>query len=157
GPRDPFARARAAHPVSERDLAAARAFLLQSTFCRRASTNVEGPYYLQNPLARQNIVEDRAGLPVSLFFLIVRESDCSPIPNSTVDVWHADAGGLYSGFPQQGTAGRGFLRGVQTTDQNGIVRFETIYPGWYPGRTPHIHVKVRPTPTTVVTLQTFFD
>jgi protocatechuate 3,4-dioxygenase beta subunit len=157
GLRNPFAHLRGSRPVSEAELRAARTFLLQSTFCRRSSTNVEGPYYVQNPLVRQHIVEDRQGLPVTMFFLVVREADCSPIPGATVDVWHSDAAGVYSGFANQGSAGRVFLRGVQTTDQNGIARFETVFPGWYTGRTAHVHVKVRPTPTTVITSQTYFD
>lgn len=37
-----------------------------------------------------------------------------------------------------------WLRGVQQTDEDGMVEFDTIVPGWYSGRTAHIHVKVRP-------------
>lgn len=35
-----------------------------------------------------------------------------------------------------------FLRGVQITDDNGAAEFQTIYPGWYGSRTPHIHFKI---------------
>jgi protocatechuate 3,4-dioxygenase beta subunit len=35
-----------------------------------------------------------------------------------------------------------FLRGVQITDAQGVVEFQTIYPGHYPGRVNHIHMKV---------------
>jgi protocatechuate 3,4-dioxygenase beta subunit len=54
-----------------------------------------------------------------------------------VDVWHCDALGVYSGVRdfRFDTSGQKFLRGYQTTDERGEVRFLTIYPGWYVGRT----------------------
>ena len=79
-----------------------------------------------------------------------------------VDIWHADAGGLYSAFTEQGdnedvdTTGQSFLRGVQPTDGNGTATFTTIYPGWYMGRTTHIHLKVHFADSTRVTTQLYF-
>lgn len=64
---------------------------------------------------------------------------CKPIANGAVDIWHCDAGGTYSGV--SGNSGR-FLRGIQKTNAKGVASFDTIYPGWYQGRTVHIHVKV---------------
>ena len=58
------------------------------------------------------------------------------------------------------TAGQKFLRGHQITDESGVVRFVTIYPGWYPGRAVHIHFKVRSTTATPAyefTSQFYFD
>ena len=71
---------------------------------------------------------------------------CAPIAGAMVDIWHTDGYGRYSGFRGQGsdgadTTGETFLRGTQVTDGDGLVEFETIYPGWYPGRTAHIHFK----------------
>ena len=63
------------------------------------------------------------------------------LENAIVDVWHADAGGDYSGVGS--LQGETFLRGIQTTDANGDAAFTTIFPGWYRGRAPHIHFKVR--------------
>ena len=60
-----------------------------------------------------------------------------------MDIWHADAKGVCSDEPMEGTEGETFLRGYQVTDAGGAVQFKTIYPGWYPGRTPHVHFKVR--------------
>jgi len=79
-----------------------------------------------------------------------------------VDIWHCDAAGLYSDIAQEGTAGATFLRGYQITDNNGIVNFTTIYPGWYAGRAVHIHFKIRDALTTNPTQyhfisQFFFD
>jgi len=45
--------------------------------------------------------------------------------------------------PGFNTKGKKFLRGYQVTDTNGIAQFTTIYPGWYQGRTVHIHFKIR--------------
>ena len=155
--QNPFAFPRTRRYVSPEEARFARDLLLQSSFCLRNSTATEGPYYVQNPLVRQNIVEDRVGLPTTMFFQIVRESDCSPIVNAGVDLWHADYAGIYSGFANQGTQGRVFLRGRQYTNQQGIVQFDTIFPGWYPSRTAHVHIKVYPTANTVVTSQGYFD
>lgn len=67
---------------------------------------------------------------------------CIPLSGARVDLWHANSQGVYSAIQNQNTVGKNFLRGYQITDNNGIVRFDTIYPGWYQGRTIHIHMKV---------------
>lgn len=83
---------------------------------------------------------------------------CVPLQGAKVDVWHANAAGKYSGFAQEGTAGQDWLRGWQTSDASGQVHFTTIWPGWYPGRAVHIHVRVRlGTDATDFTSQFFFD
>jgi protocatechuate 3,4-dioxygenase beta subunit len=109
-----------------------------------------GPYHLDGHLARADIVEDRAGTPMELRVKVLALPDCTPLQGAAVDVWHCDAGGEYSGFNGNslaatqagGTNGRRFLRGVQLTDSEGIATFNTIFPGWYDGRTVHIHLKV---------------
>ena len=70
-------------------------------------------------------------------------SSCVPFKGAQVDIWHANPQGLYSGISQIGTEGKMYLRGYQITDNNGTVKFDTIYPGWYEGRAIHIHVMVR--------------
>ena len=57
-----------------------------------------------------------------------------------MDIWHADAAGVYSDESVEGTEGLTYLRGYQVTDANGLVIFKTMFPGWYSGRTVHIHV-----------------
>ncbi|MEA2151313.1 MAG: hypothetical protein QOD69_3143 [Solirubrobacteraceae bacterium] len=113
----------------------------------------EGPYYLDLDLLRRDIRGGRPGTPMTLRLKEVDATTCKPIRNATVDIWHADAGGVYSGVG--GNRGN-FLRGIQRTDAAGNVRFETIVPGWYRGRTPHIHVKVLVSGHEVHTGQVFF-
>ena len=89
------------------------------------------------------------------------DAGCAPIPGAVVDVWHADAAGDYSGFvdgSHAGEAGEGstFLRGSQAADAAGIVEFGTVYPGWYPGRAVHVHVKAHLDGATVLTSQLYF-
>jgi protocatechuate 3,4-dioxygenase beta subunit len=113
----------------------------------------EGPYYVPNEAVRRNITEGRPGTPLHLRLSVVNASTCKPIKNAAVDVWHADALGVYSGV--QGNTGT-FMRGIQRTDASGLALFDTVYPGWYQGRTVHIHVKVHLGGTVVHTGQLFF-
>jgi protocatechuate 3,4-dioxygenase beta subunit len=99
----------------------------------------EGPYYLDLDLVRRNIKEDRRGIPLTLRFRVLNVNTCRVIEGAAVEIWHADGSGDYSGV--SGNSGT-YLRGIQRTNSKGWVRFETIYPGWYRGRTPHIHMKV---------------
>lgn len=102
----------------------------------------EGPFYIDLAQVRRDIVEDRPGVPLALAPTVVDSNTCKPIRDAAVDVWHCDALGVYSGEPSEGSRGKAYLRGIQLTDENGLVEFATIYPGQYPGRTTHIHVKV---------------
>jgi protocatechuate 3,4-dioxygenase beta subunit len=79
-----------------------------------------------------------------------------PIKGASVDIWHADAAGNYSGFGA-GSGSRTFMRGVQPTDARGIATFQTVYPGWYQGRSVHIHVKVHVRGNVAHTGQLFFS
>jgi protocatechuate 3,4-dioxygenase beta subunit len=116
----------------------------------------EGPFFLEGDKIRRNVREGRPGVPLALRTTVLDVSSCKPIKGGAVDIWHCDAGGTYSGFTQEGTQGRTFLRGIQRTDAQGVARFETIYPGWYTGRTVHIHVRVYLGGSIVHTGQLFF-
>lgn len=113
----------------------------------------EGPYYLDLDLVRRNIKGDRKGTPLTLRFTVVDATTCKAIQGAAVEIWHADASGEYSGVA--GNSGN-YLRGIQKTNANGLARFETIFPGWYRGRTPHIHMKVFVSGDEVHTGQVFF-
>ncbi len=109
--------------------------------CVLTPEQTEGPYYIANEAVRRNITDGRPGTPLLLRAFVVNASTCKPIKGAAVDIWHADAGGVYSGFGQ-GAANRTFMRGIQRTNAKGLALFRTVYPGWYQGRTVHIHVKV---------------
>lgn len=113
----------------------------------------EGPFFVDEVLNRTDIRGEpsdgstRPGVPLALAFLVSRIGTvCEPLPDAIVYVWHCDADGIYSGVNDVNagsTAGLQFLRGYQVTDAGGRAAFTTIYPGWYPGRTVHIHFKIR--------------
>lgn len=123
--------------------------------CVVTPAQTEGPYFVDEMLERRDITTDpvdgavSTGAPMRLRISVHRVDGqaCAPVTGAHVDVWQCDADGIYSGVRDtQGlfdTSGRKFLRGYQVSDAGGAVEFETIYPGWYPGRTPHIHFKVR--------------
>ena len=123
--------------------------------CVLTPEQTEGPYYISGEKLRRNITEGKPGAPLTLRAMVVDASTCKPIKGATVDIWHADASGVYSGFGQ-GAGNRTFLRGVQKTDAKGVATFQTLYPGWYPGRTVHIHVKVYLGGNVVHTGQLYF-
>ena len=118
--------------------------------CTLTPEMTEGPYYFDADAIRSDIREDREGAELRLA-IRVRDSGCEPLRNAVVDIWHCDAGGSYSGADDP------YLRGAQVTNADGIAEFTTIYPGWYQGRTVHIHAKVHLDSSTVLTTQLFFD
>jgi protocatechuate 3,4-dioxygenase beta subunit len=126
-----------------------------STACAQTAEQTEGPYYFDADAIRSDIREGRPGTTLSLA-LRVREADgCTPVENAIVDIWHCDAEGVYSGF--EAGEGERFLRGAQATNEDGIAKFTTIYPGHYQGRTVHIHAMVHLDRQTVLTTQLYFD
>jgi protocatechuate 3,4-dioxygenase beta subunit len=141
--------------AAESDGAGPAAVASGAVSCVLAPEQTEGPYYIANEKLRRNITEGRPGTPLTLRLRVVDASTCKPIKNAAVDVWHCDALGAYSGFGA-GSGSRTFMRGVQRTDANGFATFQTVYPGWYQGRTVHIHVKVHVRGNVVHTGQLYF-
>lgn len=203
-----------------------QALLDQAPNCVMTSEETQGPYWFDVDSIRRDIREDRPGLELQLALRVQDLQNCSAdgaagaVANAVVEIWHCDAGGVYSGFesgsiaadqgggpggpggtpppggpggmtppggveppegvspPDGGPGGSGetsdgsysvgdreatttddgtYLRGAQVTDPNGIAYFTTIFPGWYTGRTVHIHVKVHIDRSTVLTTQLYFD
>jgi protocatechuate 3,4-dioxygenase beta subunit len=181
--------------------------------CTLTEQKSQGPYWFDVDSIRSDIREGRPGLTLELALRVHDLSSCSvggpvrPVPNAVVEIWHCDAGGVYSGYAtvagrrrngpsaapatdapgapnrrggeelrdepgwsggtSDGSYSSGeaeapptedatYLRGAQATDAAGIVRFTTIFPGWYVGRTTHIHCKVHLDRRTVLTTQLFF-
>jgi protocatechuate 3,4-dioxygenase beta subunit len=138
--------------------------------CTLTSEQEEGPYYIGDETLRRDITEGRPGVPLILAIRVVDAKNCAPLRDAALDIWHCDAAGVYSGFTADNPDGRPgggrgmpgpppgfgrgpggprsqidatrFLRGVQISDDPGLVEFSTLYPGWYAGRAIHIHTKV---------------
>jgi protocatechuate 3,4-dioxygenase beta subunit len=147
--------------------------------CTVSPEQTEGPYYFDVDSIRTDIREDRAGTPLRLGVRVRDAGACLPLANAVVDIWHCDAEGSYSGFESasggaNGAPGAGanggpgrsaafqsdestYLRGAQVTNADGIAEFLTIFPGWYTGRTVHIHAKVHLDKSTLLTTQLYFD
>jgi protocatechuate 3,4-dioxygenase beta subunit len=126
--------------------------------CLITPETTEGPYYFDPALERADITEGRPGLATKVRLQIVDEM-CRPMAGARVDIWHCDASGVYSGYagqPGGDFRGETFMRGTQFADADGIVEFATVYPGWYRGRTTHIHFKVFVDEATLLTGQLFF-
>jgi protocatechuate 3,4-dioxygenase beta subunit len=119
--------------------------------CTLTPEETEGPYYFDADAIRSDVREGREGVVLRLAIRVRDAKRCEPLPDAVVDIWHCDALGNYSG------AGETYLRGTQVTNSDGIVEFTTIYPGWYMGRTVHIHAKVHLDSQTVLTTQLYFD
>ncbi|MAY86735.1 MAG: protocatechuate dioxygenase [Pseudooceanicola sp.] len=140
---------------------AAEAGLIAPNVCMVMPEVTEGPFYTDPGMVRRDITEGLPGVPLRMRIQVV-DADCTPLKDARVDIWHCDAAGNYSGYARQGsdgtldTSGQTFLRGTQNSDAGGLVRFDTIYPGWYRGRTTHIHYKVFLDGQTVLTSQIFF-
>ncbi|NOT23288.1 MAG: intradiol ring-cleavage dioxygenase [Nitrospiraceae bacterium] len=142
-----------------------------SPTCVVRPEQMEGPYFVDERLHRSDIRSDPSngrvspGTPLALTILVSRfnAGGCQPLPSAQVDIWHCDALGVYSDVQDPGfdSTGQKFLRGYQVTDARGSAQFVTIYPGWYPGRTVHIHFKIRTAPlarrTFEFTSQLYFD
>jgi protocatechuate 3,4-dioxygenase beta subunit len=137
-----------------------------SSSCTLTVEQTEGPYYFDADSIRSDIREDREGTRLRLAIRVRDAASCEPLRNAVVDLWHCDALGSYSGFESASAGGPGdggrtddekYLRGAQVTNSDGIVEFVTVYPGWYQGRTVHIHGKVHVDNQTALTTQFFFD
>jgi len=127
--------------------------------CQFSPTLPDGPFYFDPRLFRADITDGKAGFPIEYRLGVVNAS-CQPVTNAVVDIWQSDADGVYSGYDGQitgaNTKGQTFLRGMQKTDAKGMTKFTAIYPGWYPRRVPHLHVKIHLSPKEVITTNLFF-
>lgn len=136
--------------------AAGSARLIAGTACPVTPEQTEGPFYFDPEMVRQDIGEGKAGAPLRLRLQIVDAAGCAPGPRARVDIWHCDAEGAYSGYDRERTRGQRWLRGTQFADAEGVAEFRTVWPGWYQGRAPHIHVKAWLPDRREVTSQLYF-
>lgn len=136
------------------------------TTCTVYLASTEGPCHAPSPTT-QDVSEGYPGLPMRLELLVVDE-DCNPVPGATVEIWHCDTRGVYSGDIDGGNddfctggdeeaASSSWYRGVQTAGDDGRVTFDSNFPGWYGGRATHIHFKITVDGQETLVSQLFFD
>lgn len=126
-----------------------------SASCTVTPEGEEGPYFVDDSAAgfnRSNILSNldgsntQSGIPLTLsIYVYDSEKSCAAMAGVQVDIWHCNASGIYSAEDVERTVGETWLRGYQLTDANGLATFVTIFPGWYQGRTTHIHLRLRST------------
>lgn len=136
--------------------AASSTRLIAGTICPVTPEQTDGPFYFDPEMVRQDIKEGKTGVPLQLRLQIVEARACAPQQRARVDIWSCDAAGVYSGYEQERSAGQRWLRGTQFADADGVATFRTLYPGWYEGRAPHIHVKAWLPGGREVTSQLYF-
>ncbi len=129
--------------------------------CRLLPELTAGPFPTKVQMERRDITEGHDGEPLRVGILVVDES-CKPVASARVEIWHCDVDGDYSSYTDGATndddgEGTTFLRGNQVTNDEGIVEFVTIWPGWYRGRAIHIHSAIHVDDSTVLTTQYLFD
>jgi protocatechuate 3,4-dioxygenase beta subunit len=130
--------------------------------CVSSPVETAGPFPIRTPSdwIRANIVGNRTGVALMMNFTIQNvNSSCAPLQGVEVDVWMCDAKGNYSEYNAQldgDFTAEHFLRGRQTTNAEGKVSFVSIYPGWYPGRAPHIHIEIKRGATSLLVTQVAF-
>ena len=118
--------------------------------CTVSPSETKGPFPIKTPsqLVLENIKSDRIGVALLINLTIEnKNNNCAPLEGVLVDVWHCDKDGNYSEYggtsmQQTNYTTVHFLRGRQTTNAKGEVSFISIFPGWYQGRAPHVHVEV---------------
>lgn len=133
--------------------------------CIPTVDNVRGPFYRKGAPFRTSLCPaDEPGEPLIVSGRVVGLPDCRPLAGAILDVWQANAKGLYSnmlGLGDPDDPKTFLLRGRMRTDHEGWYRFETVLPGHYPlwllTRPRHIHFIVTYPGYVPLITQLFFE
>lgn len=136
---------------------------MPSPACELTCEQTLGPCYADVQLDRRDITDGRTGWPMRVAFRLLDSDGCTPLSGADVEIWQTDSEGNYSGVARDichpfevGAPALTFMRGTQTSDAEGRVDFDAVFPGWYPGRTPHIHFTIRIPAGELLTSQVYF-
>jgi protocatechuate 3,4-dioxygenase beta subunit len=118
--------------------------------CATTPSETAGPFPTKDPdsMVMMDITSDRVGVDLTVKITVQnKNNNCEPLAGAMVDIWHCDKDGYYSEYGGSGIQSADFtayhfLRGRQSTNIDGLAAFASIFPGWYPGRAPHIHVHI---------------
>lgn len=116
-----------------------------------------GPFPNKSQLNRSDIRAGQAGAAFRLRLRVLSVFGCVPVAGATVELWQCNSQGDYSEYSDFNTADQNWLRGYQVTNDAGVVEFVTIYPGWYPGRSVHVHFRVKRQGRADFASQLYFD
>lgn len=110
--------------------------------CTLVPEETIGPYYVAGELIRTDLADGQAGVPIHLDIQLIDIDTCEGVSDLLIDIWHCNSTGVYSGVAATGQGGLDTThgRGVQVSDSDGVVQFDTLYPGHYTGRANHIHM-----------------
>lgn len=119
--------------------------------------SVVGPYYVLGEYVRADITEEEPGVAVVTDIQVIDFATCEPLGGAWADIWAANSTGVYPGVQVNGNGNAAdasnlnntALRGIQQTDDDGVVQFTTIFPGHYQGRTTHIHIAIHQNATEI--------
>lgn len=132
--------------------------------CRETPQFTEGPFFVNTGLVRRDITEGLQGYSYDVHLKFVEANSCEPLPNLLVHIWLASPMGEYSAVTNstvirggRDTRGETFLRGAQITNDNGVVSFHSVFPGWYPVTPPHFHYTAAINERYSFTSQFFFE
>jgi protocatechuate 3,4-dioxygenase beta subunit len=142
--------------------------------CEATPEGEIGPYFADDSASgfeRSDVTANidgtgvQEGVPLTLTITVLdTKKGCAPYVGAQIDMWQCNASGVYSDISSEGTSTESYLRGYQLTNAKGVVVFKTIIPGWYSGRTTHIHLRLRSTYSEASstsdganTTQLFFD
>lgn len=142
--------------------------------CQITEAFTIGPCFFDVDDERDDISEGEPGVPMTLAMKLV-DNNCQPIENAQIEVWWCNSEGVYSGDDSDSRGdvsnfNTGFctgnesdalsarwFRGIKTTDSVGNVYFKACFPGWYRGRTTHIHFRIVVDGTQQLVSQFCFD
>ncbi|OBT66049.1 hypothetical protein VE03_03267 [Pseudogymnoascus sp. 23342-1-I1] len=123
--------------------------IFSNSSCLLSPEGEEGPFYVQGEYVRSDIRDDQVGVEIIIDLQFIDISTCLPIVDLTADIWHCNSTGVYGGVVSEGNGdatdasniNATYLRGLQTTDENGVAQFTSIFPGHYSGRATHVHIE----------------
>lgn len=124
--------------------------LFEEVSCVLSPEVTIGPYYVEGEYIRDDITEDQDGIDLLLDIQLIDVNTCEPVPQIYIDIWHCNSTGVYSGVSAENTLGDTFLRGIWSTEDDGIMQMKTKFPGWYTGRATHIHVTAHQNATVLL-------
>lgn len=129
--------------------------------CTATPPNPRGPFHLPDaPFVERLDNPDEPGERIEFAGRVLALPDCGPVAGAVIDLWHANAGGIYYNLETTARPDQYRLRGRLRSGADGSFRVVTVRPGRYgsgPGaRPPHLHVAIAAPGLAPLTTQVYF-